>query len=521
MPHVNHEAEGAPTTPNPAPAQSANQTNNPNHTPPKPKLPYIIEGLTVGPMVAEARCIVRHEGMVIFVEGAVPGDVADLRIYKRKKSFAEAAVHKLISPGADRVTPHCQHFGVCGGCKWQHVKYSGQLAAKQQQVMDALERIGQLENLPPCNPIMGSPRTEGYRNKLEFGASNKRWLSKQDMERQAAGEEVAGPGLGFHTAGVFDKVLDIKECHHMPEPANAIRLMVREYVLSRGWEFGDMRAHTGFLRNLMLRCNRKGDWMVLVQFYVNDQDRILPLLQAIQAQFPQVTSLLYVINAKGNDTIYDLEVHTFAGLPYIEEEMEGLRFRIGAKSFFQTNAYQAEELYRVARSLAGLTGNEVVYDLYTGTGTIAQYVARQARKVIGIETVEMAVADARINAEVNGLENCSFFAGDMKNVFTNAFVETHGKPDVIITDPPRAGMHQDVVEVICNLRAPVVVYVSCNPATQARDLALMNHLYEVTHIQPVDMFPHTHHVENVVRLALRETPLAPKALVAETAELAD
>jgi len=471
----------------------------------------------VGPMVAEARCIVKHEGMVIFVEGAVPGDVADLRIYKRKKSFGEAAIHRLISPGADRVQPHCKHFGTCGGCKWQHVSYAGQLAAKQQQVIDALERIGNLRNLPAVLPILGSPMTEGYRNKLEFGASNKRWLNKDDMARQAAGEEVAGPGLGFHTAGVFDKVLDLQECFHMPEPANAIRLMVREFVLGHGWEFGDMRAHTGFLRNLMLRSNRKGDWMVLVQFYENVEDRIQLLLSAIQAQFPMVTSLLYVINSKGNDTIYDLEVQTFAGLPYIEETMEGLRFRIGAKSFFQTNAYQAENLYQVARSMAGLTGTEVVYDLYTGTGTIAQYVARQARKVIGIETVEMAVVDAHINAEVNGLTNCEFFAGDMRHVFTAEFVAEHGRPDVIITDPPRAGMHQDVVEVICGLQAPVVVYVSCNPATQARDLALMNHLYEVTHIQPVDMFPHTHHVENVVRLQLRPEPL-PQVSSADDAE---
>lgn len=453
-------------------------------------------------MVAEARCIVRHEGMVIFVEGAVPGDKVDLRVFKRKKSFAEAAVHALHSPGPDRVAPHCTHFGVCGGCKWQHVTYTGQLAAKHQQVQDALERLGGLKDLPTFRPIMGSPKTEGYRNKLEFGASNKRWLTKAEMQALTEGQP-AGPGLGFHTAGVFDKVLDINHCHHMPEPTNAIRLFIRQWALDHNWEFGDMRAHTGFLRNVMLRTNRAGDFMVVVQFYYLDTDALEGLFKELVQNFPQIASLQYVINNKGNDTIYDLDVVCWHGLPYIEETMEGLRFRISAKSFFQTNAYQAEALYSVTRELAGLTGQEVVYDLYTGTGTIAQYVARKARKVVGIESVEMAVADARINAEVNGLDNCTFYAGDMKNVFTEEFVATHGAPDVIITDPPRAGMHADVVQVICALKPRVVVYVSCNPATQARDLALMQELYTITDVQPVDMFPHTHHVENVVRLELK------------------
>ncbi len=485
---------------------------------PKVKTPYILPNVTIGPMVAEGKCIVKHEGLVIFVEGAVPGDQADIRIYKQKKSFAEGALFELLSASPERVQPHCEHFGVCGGCKWQHMSYHAQLTAKQQQVIDALERIGNLSNLPTISPILGAPSTTYYRNKLEFSASNKKWLTKDEVEhRKAAKAEALANAevgdapltwpedqvLGFHAPGVFDKVLDINHCHHMPDPANAIRLAIKQYALDHHWAFGDLRKHTGLLRSVMLRSTNLGQWMVVVQFYYQDDTAIDGLFGLLKAQFPMLTSIQYVINNKHNDTIYDLEVVCWDGLPYIIEEMEGLQFRIGAKSFFQTNSAQALALYQITRKMAGLTGKEVVYDLYTGTGTIAQFVAKQARKVIGIESVEMAVEDARVNAAHNGLDNCTFFAGDMRHVFTDAFVATHGQPDVVITDPPRAGMHADVVAVLARLKPKVIVYVSCNPATQARDLALLQDLYTVTDVQPVDMFPHTIHVENVVRLVLK------------------
>lgn len=493
------------------PAQ--NQSADANNTPKKSKTPYILTGMQVGPMVAEGKCIVKHDGLVIFVEGAVPGDVADLRIYKQKKSFAEASVQQLIKPSAERVEPHCSHFGVCGGCKWQHLSYASQLEAKHQQVIDALERIGNLRDLPSAQRILGAPATTHYRNKLEFSAANKQWRTRAEMEVLKASRSAADVeqvleydqdrALGFHAPGVFDKVLDISQCYHMPEPSNGIRLFIKDYAVQHGWPFGDQRKHTGFLRSVMVRSTNLGQWMVVVQFYTYDKEAIDGLFTALQAQFQELTSINYVVNAKHNDTIYDQEVICWAGTPYVVEEMEGLQFRIGPKSFFQTNSAQALNLYRITRELAGLTGQEVVYDLYTGTGTIAQFVARQAAKVVGIESVEMAVEDARLNAEVNQLTNCTFFAGDMRHVFTDEFIAQHGRPDVVITDPPRAGMHQDVVEVLARLKAPVIVYVSCNPATQARDLALLQDLYKVTHIQPVDMFPHTIHVENVVRLELR------------------
>ncbi|MCU0444408.1 MAG: 23S rRNA (uracil(1939)-C(5))-methyltransferase RlmD [Microscillaceae bacterium] len=461
----------------------------------------LIEQVTIQNFAAEGKCLVRHQDRVIFVAGsqAAPGDVVDLQIIKKHKKYFEAKVVKYHQLAPERIAAFCSHFGTCGGCKWQHIPYSLQLQYKQQQVIDNLTRIGKLE-LPDIQPIIGSKQTEYYRNKLEFTFSNWRWLSAEELNK---GGDLEKNGLGFHIPTFFDRVLDIEHCYLQAEPSNAIRLAVKEYALQNGLEFFNLRPQTGFLRNLLIRSTSLGDWMVAVVFaHVNSENEghIVKLLQFLQQKFPQITSLQYFINPKRNDSFLDLEPILFAGKPYIEEEMEGLRFRIGAKSFYQTNSAQAVELYKVARQMADLQGNELVYDLYTGTGTIANFVARQARQVIGLEYVSEAIADARINSQINQINNTLFFAGDIKDLLNPLFLAQYGKPEVIITDPPRAGMHEDVIRVMMEAHPHTIVYVSCNPATQARDLAILAEKYTIAAVQPVDMFPHTHHVENVVKL---------------------
>jgi 23S rRNA (uracil1939-C5)-methyltransferase len=456
----------------------------------------ILENITVGDMVAEGKCIVRHNDKVIFVEGAAPQDVVDLRITKDKKSFAEAVVTHIHEYSPLREVPFCEHFGTCGGCKWQHLGYNDQLRFKHQQVVDNLERIAKVD-LPAINPILPSKETTFYRNKLEFTFSCNKWMTSEEI---SSGEKINKNALGFHIPKRFDKILDIKHCYLQPEPSNAIRLEVKRYAEEHNLEFFELVNQSGFLRNLIIRTSSTGELMVIVQFYRNDEKEINGLMEHLANKFPQITSLLYIVNSKQNDTWYDQDVITYKGRDHIFEEMEGLRFRIGPKSFYQTNAAQAYELYKIARDYAGLTGSEVVYDLYTGTGTIANFVAQEAKKVIGLEYVEMAIDDAKINSLINGIENTEFYAGDIKDLLNKEFISKHGKPDIVITDPPRAGMHPDVVEVLMEAAPQKIVYISCNPATQARDLALMDQHYKVSAVQPVDMFPHTYHVENVVLL---------------------
>ncbi len=460
----------------------------------------IVENFEITGVAAEGKSLGRWNDLVTFVPYGAPGDVVDVQITRKKHSYAEGNIVRMVQPSPMRVEPVCEHFGVCGGCKWQHLPYAEQLRYKQQQVVDALERIAKVD-IPPIRPILGSALTTHYRNKLEFTFSNRCWLTREQLQ---SGEEYADRNaLGFHIPGAFDKVLDIKCCWLQDEVSNEIRLFVRRYALERGYSFYDIRANQGLMRMIMVRVASMGEIMLVVVFSQPDQAAIADVMQAIASRFPQITSLMYVVSLKVNDSIADQEVVLYRGRDYIEEEMEGLRFRIGPKSFYQTNSRQAYELYKVVRSLAGLTGSELVYDLYTGTGTIANFVARQCRQVVGIEYVPEAIDDARLNSRVNGIDNTLFYAGDMKDVLTDEFVERHGRPDVVIVDPPRAGMHADVVQVILRAEPERVVYVSCNPATQARDLALMDARYRVTAIQPVDMFPHTHHVENVVQLTRR------------------
>ena len=461
----------------------------------------LLEGVEITGVAAEGKSIARVNDMVVFIPYGAPGDIVDVKIDKKKHSYAEGHIVNLVKPSEVRQDPFCQHFGVCGGCKWQHLPYEEQLKYKQQQVKDAMERIAKVP-IPEINPILGSANTQFYRNKLEFTFSNKCWLTFEEMR---SGEEFPDRNaLGFHIPGAFDKVLDIKKCWLQNDISNEIRLFIREYALSKSYTFYDLKAQHGLMRTIMVRTASTGDIMLVVVFGEDDRDKIADVMTAIADKFPQITSLLYVVNLKVNDTIGDQDIITFKGKDYIEEEMEGLKFRVGAKSFYQTNSEQAYELYKVARNMANLTGDELVYDLYTGTGTIANFVARNSKKVVGIEYVEDAIADAKLNSKVNGIENTLFYAGDMKDVLTEAFVAQHGKPDVMIVDPPRAGMHEDVVNVILSSEPKRIVYVSCNPATQARDLALLDKKYIVTEIQPVDMFPHTHHVENVVGLTLKE-----------------
>ena len=460
----------------------------------------VVENVEITGVAAEGKSIARVDDMVVFIPYGAPGDVVNIKLDKKKRSYAEAHIVDLVKPSPDRVTPTCEHFGVCGGCKWQHIPYESQLRYKRDQVVDALTRIAKVE-IPEVNPTLGSKETFCYRNKLEYTFSCKCWITFEDLR---SGREIADRNaLGFHIPGAFDKVLDIKKCWLQDDLSNRIRLFVRQYALAKGYEFYDIKAQQGLMRTLMVRIASTGEVMLIVVFARPEQEKIDDLMGAIAAEFPEITSLLYVVNQKVNDTIADQEVITYRGRDYINEEMEGLQFRIGPKSFYQTNSLQAYELYKVARRMACLKPDDLVYDLYTGTGTIANFVARQVKKVVGIEYVPEAIADAKLNSEVNGIDNTIFFAGDMKDVLTDGFIEEHGRPDVMIIDPPRAGMHEDVVNVILNARPERIVYVSCNPATQARDLALMDEFYRVEEVQPVDMFPHTHHVENVVRMTRR------------------
>mgnify|MGYP000936126250 CR=1 FL=1 len=465
----------------------------------------ILENVTITDIAAEGKSLARVEDMVVFVPLTVPGDIVDLQVRKKKHHYCEAEVIRFIKYSDKRQKPMCEHFGICGGCKWQNLPYEEQLKAKQRQVFDQLSRIGKIE-LPELRPILGSVKTSEYRNKLEFGFSNKRWLTKEEV---ASGTEFTDMNaVGFHITGAFDKIYPIEKCHLMDDLHNKIRNEIRDYALAKGLSFFDIRQQTGLLRDMMIRNSNTGEWMLLLQFKLEkpeDRQRAETLLQHIADRFPQITSLLYVDNQKGNDTFGDLPVEVFKGNDHIFEKMEGLRFKVGPKSFYQTNTEQAFHLYSVVRELASLTGKELVYDLYTGTGTIANFVAGRAKKVIGIEYVPEAIEDAKVNSAINRIENTLFFAGDMKDILTDDFIREHGHPDVIITDPPRAGMHTDVIQTILQANPQRIVYVSCNPATQARDLADLDAQYKVDTVQPVDMFPHTPHVENVVLLTRRQT----------------
>lgn len=465
------------------------------------KLDLILENVKIEAVAAEGKSLAHVDGTVVFVEFAVPGDIVNVKVTKKKKNYMEGFILEIVKPSEDRLQPFCEHFGICGGCRWQPLPYDMQLKAKQQQVWDQLVRIGHLE-IPDISPILPSDKTKYYRNKLEFTFSNKRWIYNNEDPDSLTDEERLG--LGFHVGKFFDKVLDIKHCSLQPEPSNEIRLFIREYAISHNLEFYNIRENTGFLRNIIVRNNQVGDVMLTVCFAYDDQDKIVPMLDAIAAEFPQIKSLHYVINEKLNDSISDLDCILYKGEDAIWETMGKLKFKIGPKSFYQTNSEQAYKLYSVAKEFAALTGNEVVYDLYTGTGTIAQFISDKASKVIGIEYVKEAIEDARINAEANGITNCTFFDGDMKDILTADFIKEHGKPEVMIIDPPRAGMHPDVVKVIMEAAPERIIYVSCNPASQARDLAMMSPMYEITAVQPVDMFPHTMHVENVCALKLKD-----------------
>ena len=468
----------------------------------KKELP-LLEKVTITDVAAEGKAVAKVNELVIFVPYVVPGDVVDLQVKRKKNHYAEAVAVKFHEKSPLRTEPYCSHFGVCGGCKWQCLSYEEQLKYKQKQVFDNLTRIGKVE-LPEFRPILGSEKTRFYRNKLEFTFSNKRWLTEEEVKQDVKYDQMNA--VGFHIPGAFDKVLAIDKCWLQDDISNQIRNAVRDYAYAHNFPFFDLRTQEGLLRNIMIRTSSTGELMVVLQCKVTDDEgrrKMEEILQFMADSFPQITSLMYVINNKCNDTIGDLDVEVFKGNDHIFEEMEGLRFKVGPKSFYQTNSEQAYNLYKVAREFAGLTGNELVYDLYTGTGTIANFVARQARKVVGIEYVPEAIEDAKVNSALNGIDNTLFYAGDMKDILTNDFIAEHGRPDVIITDPPRAGMHNDVIDVILAAEPKRIVYVSCNPATQARDLQLLDGKYKVTAVQPVDMFPHTHHVENVVQLERR------------------
>lgn len=465
----------------------------------------ILESLYIESMAAEGKCVARYNNKVVFIEGAAPGDTVSVEVTKIKSNYLEGKSKKLIHASPQRVEAICSHFGFCGGCKWQHIAYETQLHYKQQQVMDNLEHIGGLE-LPKINPIIASEKTQYYRNRLDFSASAMRWLTREELD---TGVPFGDPALGFHVPKSFDKVFDVQHCYLQPEPSNSIRLAFREIAIQNAIPFFDLRKQTGYLRTLTLRTANTGEVMVIVQVALDNSEWLSVLMEEISQRFPQITSLLYVINTKKNDTFQDQEIITWKGKPYIAEAMpkpDGtgtLEFRVGPKSFYQTNSDQAYALYKAAWDLAGLTGNELVYDLYTGTGTIANFIAGQAKKVIGLEYVEAAIEDAKVNSSINGVTNTEFYAGDMKNLLDDAFLHQHGKPDVVITDPPRAGMHEDVCRMLLKAEPSKIIYVSCNPATQARDLKILCEKYTITAIQPVDMFPHTMHVENIVRLDKR------------------
>ena len=451
---------------------------------------------------AEGNAIARIDNQVIFVPMLIPGDVVDIRVRKKRRKFMEGTVVRFHEYSPDRIKPRCAHFGVCGGCKWQHLPYEKQLQFKEKQVKDNLIRIGKVD-IPDTDPILGSSEIFFYRNKLEYTFSDKRWLTREEMISD--NDHLNEDALGFHIPGMFDKVLDIRECHLQPEPSNAIRDAVRRYAHRKSLAFFNLRQQSGFLRNLIIRNTSSGKVMVIVVFYLDEKERIEGLLDFLASEFPQIYSLFYIINTKQNDSLADQVPVLYKGEDHLLEEMEGLKFRIGPKSFYQTNTKQSLRLYKTAKDFAALTGNEVVYDLYTGAGTIANFIADSAQKVIGIEYIDEAVRDAAINSEINNIRNTQFFAGDIRSLLNNEFISENGKPDIIITDPPRAGMHEDVVKQIINASPGKVIYISCNPSTQARDISLMSEYYVVTRIQPVDMFPHTHHVENVILLERKKS----------------
>jgi 23S rRNA (uracil1939-C5)-methyltransferase len=456
----------------------------------------ILENIEITDIAAEGNAIARVDNKVVFVPLAIPGDIVDIKITRKRTSYMEGYVVELKQPSPLRIDPFCEHFGVCGGCKWQHLPYNEQLKWKQKQVIDNLTRIGHIE-IEKINPILASENTRFYRNKLEYTFSDNRWLPKELLDSE---NFIREPGAGFHIPGMFDKVLDINYCYHQPDPSNEFRLALKKFMVDNSLSFFHLRNKEGLVRNLVIRNTSIGEWMLIVVFGNDNQSEIQQVLNYMSKQFPLLTSLMYVVNTKMNDTINDLDVLLYSGRDHIIENMEGLKFKIGPKSFFQTNSQQAYHLYSVTRQMAGLTGNDIVYDLYTGTGTIANFVAKNASKVVGIEYVPEAIEDAKENSKLNNISNSLFFAGDMKDILNQNFIDTHGKPDVIITDPPRAGMHPDVVKSILNALPERIIYVSCNSATQARDIQLLSEMYRVTEIQPVDMFPHTHHVENVACL---------------------
>lgn len=456
-----------------------------------------LQNIEIFDIAEEGKGVGRHEELVLFIEKAIPGDVVDVELQRKKKNFAEGRVTNINQASPYRIEPFCPHFGVCGGCKWQHMSYDAQLKFKQQSVDNALTRIGKVDTVS-MEEILGSAETTYYRNKLEYTFSNKRWLTNRDEEVQP--EDLNA--LGFHVPGRFDKILDIDHCFLQQDPSNNIRNSVRDFAIEQGVSFYDLRQHEGALRNLIIRTSSTGEVMVVVVFAYPEEGQVELMMNFIAEKFPEIASLLYIINQKRNDTIFDQDIHTFKGRDFIYEEMEDLKFKVGPKSFYQTNSAQAYELYKITRDFAELKGDELVYDLYTGAGTIANFVARQAKEVVGVEYVPTAIEDAKINSKINGINNTKFYAGDMKDVLTSEFIAAHGKPDVVITDPPRAGMHADVVNRILEMEAPKVVYVSCNAATQARDLEMLAAKYDVVRIKPVDMFPQTQHVENVVLLKL-------------------
>lgn len=460
----------------------------------------VINNVEIEGVAAEGNALARVDGKVLFVPQCIPGDVVDVRLTRKRSGYMEGVVVNMVKPSPLRVEPFCEHYGVCGGCKWQALPYDLQLKYKQQQVVDQLTRIGHLE-LPEITPILGSEDIKYYRNKLEFTFSNRRWLL--DGENPDEISETERLGLGFHISGFFDKVLDIKQCHLQAEPSNEIRNFVREYAIENGLTFFDLREQVGYLRNMVVRTASNGDVMLIMVFAYDDAATRTPLLDSLLAKFPQISSLHYVINGKRNDSISDLECIKYAGDDCIYDDMEGIKFRIGPKSFYQTNSKQAYRLYSVVRDFANLNGDEVLYDLYTGTGTIGLFLSGRAKKVIGIEYVKEAIDDAKINAAYNGITNSHFYAGDMKDMLTGSFIEENGHPDIVVLDPPRAGIHPDVAKVLLEAAPKRMVYVSCNPASQARDLAILSEKYRITAVRPVDMFPHTHHVENVVALELK------------------
>ena len=465
--------------------------------PKKKKILPLLEKVEITGIAAEGKAIAKVNDLVVFIPFVVPGDIVDIQLTRKKNSYAEGKAVYFHSYSPCRSEAFCEHYGICGGCKWQILPYEEQLRYKQQQVLDNLTRIGKIE-LPESSAILGSQKTRFYRNKLEFTFSNKSWMTEEQIQSGVSFDH--RNALGFHIPGMFDKVLDINKCWLQEDISNRIRNAIREFALANNYEFFDLRNQDGLLRNIIIRTASTGEVMLIVVFYENDTQKVEALLSHLAEKFPEITSLLYIINRKANDTINDQEILLFKGRDHIFEEMEGLRFKIGAKSFYQTNSEQAYELYKIVRNFAGLTGKELVYDLYTGTGTIANFVAKNAKEVIGIEYVPEAIEDAIVNSDINQIRNTQFFAGDMKDLLTVDFIEKYGRPDVIITDPPRAGMHDDVIETILKAEAKRIVYVSCNPATQARDLNLLDPNYKVIKVQPVDMFPHTHHVENVVLL---------------------